>query len=313
MARTRNNPTGRPPLRPPARRSSRRTLTGDTPSTTPAPSMHPLTPLSPDPIAFAPPAREPSTTIACQSSTVRVDYDEYHAVVTPVCITPTPPLFSIIFTSSTIIHTNTITGAGSSSGRPLAAVTLPPPIPTTRPLFLALTNPPSITPLSNPLPPPINQPPTQPSPIALPSTPLGPPIIHDFDLNTLGEEFIFDFEATTSNNPEDLFLFSIPEPINDLPPQPPMTQTVTTIPSEELPVTTPSGQTVSTDASSGSIVSSSSESAIPQPLPKPVSEDSDYEDKMAQDLANDDDVAEEDEEQEELEEEISRRRGARGF
>ncbi|XP_024964794.1 36.4 kDa proline-rich protein-like [Cynara cardunculus var. scolymus] len=147
MARTRNNPTDRPPLRPPTRRSSRYATTGDTP----VPTMHPSTPLSPDPIAFAPPMTEPSTTIAGLPTTVTVDYDEFHAVVTPVCINPTPPLFSTIFTPSTIIHTNPTPGAGSSSVRPPAAVAPPPTAPTPRPLFLALTNPPSMTPLSNPL------------------------------------------------------------------------------------------------------------------------------------------------------------------
>ncbi|XP_024962254.1 proline-rich extensin-like protein EPR1 [Cynara cardunculus var. scolymus] len=275
MAKTRNNPTGWPPYRLPARRSTRRTVVGDASSTAPvlpavAPSIHYSTPLSPDPIAFAPPATHSSTAGAGQSSTVRVDYDEYHAIVTPVSITQTPPLFTTVFTPSTIIHTTTTIGVGPSTSRPPAAATLPTP----RPLFLALTVPPSITPLSNPIPAPINPTPTQQPPIPLPSTPLGPPTIHDFDLNlndTLGEEFHFDFEANASNNPEDLFPFSVPESLDESPQQPPETQTEHELPVEEILVTAP------------------------------IPEDSDYEDEMAQDLEHAEDVAEEEEEQEERE------------
>ncbi|XP_024965834.1 proline-rich receptor-like protein kinase PERK2 [Cynara cardunculus var. scolymus] len=167
MARTRNNPTGRPPYRPPTRRSTRRTVAGDASSAAPVatsagPSMRYPAPLSPNPIAFAPPTGRSSTIGAGQSSTMRVDYDEYHAIVTPVSITQTPPLFTIVFIPSTIIHTTTTTtiGAGPSTLRPPAAVTLPQPI--SKPLFLALTVPPSITPTPSPIPPPSNPTPTQP-------------------------------------------------------------------------------------------------------------------------------------------------------
>ncbi|XP_024964162.1 mucin-2-like [Cynara cardunculus var. scolymus] len=257
-------------------------------------------PLSPDPIAFAPPARRSSTTDVGRSASVRVDYDEYHTVVISVSNVRTPPLFTTVFTQSTILHTTTTIGAGPSSTRPPAAA----PLPTPKPLFLALTVPPPITPLSNPIPPSINPTTTQQPPIPLPSTPLGPPTIHGFDLNlsdTIGEELQFDFETNASSNPEDLFPFSVYESLEEPTQQPPPTQTEPELPVTEPLVTAPSGQTVSTETSSGSFRSASSEYVIPQTLHKPMPEDSDSEDEMAQDLEHAEDVADEEAEQEERE------------
>ncbi|XP_024960862.1 uncharacterized protein PB18E9.04c-like [Cynara cardunculus var. scolymus] len=244
MAKSRKIPTGRLPTL----RSTRRAVIGESSSVFPvasavAPPMAQSEPLLPVPIAFAPPARSYTTSTAGRSTAVRVDYDESHAVVTPVSITTTHPLLTTIFPSIFTIPITTTIGAGPSTSRLPAAVPFPPT--TNKPLFLVLTTPPPTIPTFSPIPSPISPPPTQQPPIPLPSTPLGPPTIHDFDLNlsdTLGEEFQFDFEDNASSNLEELFPFSVPETMKEQTQKPQETQTEDAPPAEETPVTAPVGR-----------------------------------------------------------------------